>query len=975
MAASQLQQIGSIRNVGGRRKLGRQRTVALVLAVLMGFVGFAVVSPGTALADDALVLDTTGGETPSITTPPEEKTEPVEAAVSEEEAAPSGGGTDELAESAERPTFTMAVQATPEKTLIEAEALTSAVVRSTDDPFGSGSTVMPLEFGNTAERIGTVWVKRVGSTVLVHIETDTPMTESSVCVSTSPFTSRIPPGSCPFKQGATGTTATYRIDTGIADSAAIYLQIHVAIGGQTAFPGWTAGNPFFGNVLIRPIPPVLSVDVDKTNDANGDGTFTDSETAPAPNAPVTFQAVITNTSSVAVVLTSLTDRFPATGAPFNVCVDLVGQTLNAGASVSCNFTVQNYAPAAGTALVNTVRAVVAQPGNLSNTAADQDNSTVNTPVAPSPVLSITKTADAALVNAGSPIGFSITVANAGPGTATAVGLSDPLPGGAGVDWSISPAYAGPGTCSISGSPPNETLTCLFGDMASGASATVHVTSATTSATSGQFENTAFATSTNHPTVDDDARVTVVKPNLSIVKVAADPVVNGGSPIAFTVTVTNTGPGTATSVTLKDPLPPAEGVTWTISPSRAGCSISGTAPTQVLNCAFGDLASGVTAGVQVVSSTTSATSGILVNSATAAAGNHPPVVDDAQVVINRPGLSVTKTADATSVNSGSPIGFTVTVSNAGPGTATGVVLNDPLPAGTGINWSISPARAGCAITGAVGAQILACSFGDMAVAATASVHVVSATTAATSGTFTNTATASASNHGPVTAVANVIVNKPKMSITKTADAASVTAGSPIGFTVTVSNGGPDVANNLTVTDPLPGGLGLSWSISPATAGCSITGTAPSQMLACTVASMARGASLVVHVVSATTVNSVGMYNNVASTQADNHPVITANATTAVGAPASVAGVVIDRVAPGSTAPVVQGVVIDRAAPALTAPVVASAPASPASPAATAMAAAAEPATLPRTGSDPITMVFAGLLLIVAGFRLRRWGLRT
>ena len=58
----------------------------------------------------------------------------------------------------------------------------------------------------------------------------------------------------------------------------------------------------------------------------------------------------------------------------------------------------------------------------------------------------------------------------------------------------------------------------------------------------------------------------------------------------------------------------------------------------------------------------------------------------------PGLHITKMADATTVNAGDAIGFTIGVSNSGPGTATGVTLTDPLPGGSGVSWSISPANA-------------------------------------------------------------------------------------------------------------------------------------------------------------------------------------------------------------------------------------------------------------------------------------------
>ncbi len=46
------------------------------------------------------------------------------------------------------------------------------------------------------------------------------------------------------------------------------------------------------------------------------------------------------------------------------------------------------------------------------------------------------------------------------------------------------------------------------------------------------------------------------------------------------------------------------------------------------------------------------------------------------------LSITKTADASPVNAGDSIGFTVEIKNTGNADATGAKLNDPLPAGSG-----------------------------------------------------------------------------------------------------------------------------------------------------------------------------------------------------------------------------------------------------------------------------------------------------
>ena len=105
--------------------------------------------------------------------------------------------------------------------------------------------------------------------------------------------------------------------------------------------------------------------------------------------------------------------------------------------------------------------------------------------------------------------------------------------------------------------------------------------------------------------------------------------------------------------------------------------------------------------------------------------------------------MTKTADAATVDAGDPLGFTVTVANGGPGTAKGVTLSDPLPAGTtAAGWSKASGPAGCSITGAVGSQTLSCTAVDLASGGSYSVHVTAATSFADCTTYDNTATASA-----------------------------------------------------------------------------------------------------------------------------------------------------------------------------------------------------------------------------------------
>jgi len=109
----------------------------------------------------------------------------------------------------------------------------------------------------------------------------------------------------------------------------------------------------------------------------------------------------------------------------------------------------------------------------------------------------------------------------------------------------------------------------------------------------------------------------------------------------------------------------------------------------------------------------------------------------------------------------------------------------------------------------------------------------------------------------------------LSLTKTADAASVSAGSQIGFTVGLSNSSSVPATGITLTDPLPSGTGVDWSVDVANSspGWSIVGLPPSQTAAFGGTAVAAGASTHVHLVSTTSTASCRAYPNTASYTAD------------------------------------------------------------------------------------------------------------
>ena len=104
-------------------------------------------------------------------------------------------------------------------------------------------------------------------------------------------------------------------------------------------------------------------------------------------------------------------------------------------------------------------------------------------------------------------------------------------------------------------------------------------------------------------------------------------------------------------------------------------------------------------------------------------------DNAQTT-GTPNLAVTKTADQSSITAGGTIGFTVSISNTGTAAATDVVLNDPLPAGSGgdINWTIAGTTGPWipTITGSKGNQVLTATIPSLAAGTTVTVHITSPT---------------------------------------------------------------------------------------------------------------------------------------------------------------------------------------------------------------------------------------------------------
>src|SRR5262249_38396702 len=163
-----------------------------------------------------------------------------------------------------------------------------------------------------------------------------------------------------------------------------------------------------------------------------------------------------------------------------------------------------------------------------------------------PAIKIVKTADAAQVSAGDPIGFTVTVYNTGAGDRDGEDLNDPLPTNAGLNWTIQSQGAGwGGSCAMRGKTRRSVPSAGTARTTLAASTfTVHITSPTTAATGGScpntgvVDNTGFVTTTNDGSGQSTASTCVAAPSIHIVKTADAVQVNAGDPIGFTLTVYN-----------------------------------------------------------------------------------------------------------------------------------------------------------------------------------------------------------------------------------------------------------------------------------------------------------------------------------------------------------------------------------------------------------------------------------------------------
>lgn len=350
---------------------------------------------------------------------------------------------------------------------------------------------------------------------------------------------------------------------------------------------------------------------------------------------------------------------------------------------------------------------------------------------------LTKTASAANVGVGGVVDYTFVVSNTLSQSLTVSRVEDALPGG------FSYVSTTPGTLVPTANPSNGATGTIAWDftppvsLPPGGSGSF-VFRAQAAAVSGQYNNTATASTSFGTLASAPVPLAVDGVRLSLSKTPStyQATPDGATVLAYTLRYANDSTVAVTGASITDILP--AGVAY-VSCSGAPCGIAGGTVTWTLGTLAGGSSGSVVLNVTVNSGYPSSS---LTNSATLA-GTDPsgaPVSQTASTtvavpvaVVAAPAFSFSKTAPVTQVAPGANVTWTLSYTNTGNATATGVTLSDPMPAG----FAYGSCTGGCTLVGGVPTW----NIGSVAPGASGSVTVTAA--AATPFTAFNPATNTAS----------------------------------------------------------------------------------------------------------------------------------------------------------------------------------------------------------------------------------------
>lgn len=447
-----------------------------------------------------------------------------------------------------------------------------------------------------------------------------------------------------------------------------------------------------------------------------------------------------------------------------------------------------------------------------NTDTDSSNNsaTETTPVVRNVDVFVTKTADTAAV-AGSQLTYTIQVGNSDLGDARGVEVTDTL------DSQLTFVSFDAGTSGVTVTQVGQVLTFDVGTLTASEvesfSFVVDLASSATGTLNNQATITTTDTDTDPSNDTDDVDSSIdIDTDLMITKgVDLTTAVPGQDTLTYSFTITHDTDSNSDSgeVTFTDVLP--TGLTGLTIDAPDATSSEFDSANQTVTIVYAPIAIGIQRSFTITASVNEDATGTLVNEGSfvvAGGGDSDPSNDSdtAQTDLTPEfDLSITKTADDTTPDPGSNVTYTIDLTNAGPSTATGVVLTDDVPNGMTF------------VSGTLDGQDATLS-GDIVTFSSITLddgEVQSATLIFTvgvdaSGSITNTANVTAdpgeSDPSDNTATEDVDVTaQADLSVTKSVNQTGAKPGDTLVYTIIVTNQGVSTADASTAVDTLPDGV--------------------------------------------------------------------------------------------------------------------------------------------------------------------------
>jgi uncharacterized repeat protein (TIGR01451 family) len=535
--------------------------------------------------------------------------------------------------------------------------------------------------------------------------------------------------------------------------------------------------------------------------AGNDITYTQTVTnnGPASASNVSFtEAIPTNTTSVSV---SAPVGWSCTTTTSVVCT-VSSLAANASADI---IVVVNVAPtiAAGTITANSsVSATTSDPNSTNNSTI------VTTPVVDKCNLGVTDSGTPNPVLAGGDITYSQIVTNPGPSNCTAGTFSELTPSKT-TFVSVSVVTTGGGTWTCPNAAP---VACTNPSVPPGSTATItavyQVIAGTAAGTLiNDTANVASSTYDTNP-ANDSATVTIAvasatQSDVSVTNSGSPNPVSAGQNITYSQTVMNAGPAAASStITLTETLPANTSFVSLSGP--AGWTCTSAAP---YTCSIASLAVNASANftfVVTVNTTVASGSTIADTASVTCLASDPNCANNtasATVYVGSSAdLSITNTASPVPVQAGNNITYTQVVTNAGPSVAAAATLTQNTPANTTFQSITIPSGWSCTYPTVGGTGAINCSNASFAVGSASFTIVVAVTSSTTAGTAINdTATVSTTTNDPnignnTATAADVVALSTQADLVaaNSASPTSVSAGSNITYTQSVTNDGPAAA---------------------------------------------------------------------------------------------------------------------------------------------------------------------------------------